>query len=47
VTEGGQDRDSEMHVRFAKSDQGREKEVGFVTIFTNFVRLRCKKIFTK
>jgi hypothetical protein len=32
----GRDRVDEMHTRFAKSDRGRGKEVGFVKIVTNF-----------
>jgi hypothetical protein len=43
----GRDRDSEMHTRFAKSDRGRGKEVGFVKIFKNFAGTRRKSTFAK
>jgi hypothetical protein len=36
-----------MHTKFANSEGGREKEVGFVKIFTNSAGLRCKATFAK
>jgi hypothetical protein len=34
-----------MHTGFAKNDWGRGKEVRFVKVVTNFVRLRCESMF--